>query len=95
HRDSGWNEDCWSPQKPVGASLLANAVCQSKKVVDVRTNRWQASSHRDSGWNEDCWSPQKPVGASLLANAVCQSKKAVDVPTESLASQLPQGFGVE
>ncbi|WP_256811235.1 hypothetical protein, partial [Pseudomonas siliginis] len=53
--------------------LPAIAVGPSKKVVDVPTNRWQASSHRDTGWNEHCWSPQKPVGASLLAKAVCQS----------------------
>jgi hypothetical protein len=35
------------------------------------------------------------VGAGLPAIAVGPSKKAVDVPIESLASQLPQGFGVE
>jgi hypothetical protein len=74
----------------VGAGLPAIAVGHSKKVVDVLTNRWQASSHSDSGWNEHCWSPQKPVGAGLPAIAVGQSKTAVDVPTESLASQLPQ-----
>ncbi|WP_235374489.1 hypothetical protein, partial [Pseudomonas fluorescens] len=39
-----------------------------------------------------CDSAHKFV-AGLPAIAVGQSKKAVDVPTESLASQLPQGSG--
>jgi hypothetical protein len=70
--------------KPVGAGLLANAVCQPKFMAQTHRHRGQARSYigcaaadlsrQDTDFAADAISKPytKPVGAGLLANAVCQ-----------------------
>ncbi|TDV42857.1 hypothetical protein EC919_117118 [Pseudomonas graminis] len=60
--------------KPVGAGLLAKAVCQSKWTAQVDRIRGQARSHSGFSLAEISASCIKPVGDGLLAKTVCQSK---------------------
>jgi hypothetical protein len=81
--------------KPVGASLLANAKCQSTLILADRAPsragslpQWLYGAHQYPGVNA------KPVGVSLLAMAEGQSTKMLTGPALSRAGSLPQGFGV-
>ena len=96
HSDSGWNEHCWSPQKTCGSEPARECgVSVNVEVADLTPSRAGSLPQGNRGLTGLCDSAHRLVGAGLPAIAVGQSKKVVDVPSESLASQLPQGFGVE
>jgi len=62
-----------TPEKIVGASLLAMMVCQSTSMSLIHRYREQARSHRGFLVNTHfANTPEKIVGASLLAMTVCQ-----------------------
>ncbi|SDV02075.1 hypothetical protein SAMN04490183_3222 [Pseudomonas corrugata] len=75
-----------STQKPVGASLLAIAACQTTQLCLVLRYREQARSHSGLGCSQIQRLPPSSVGAGLLAKAVGQLASVSNVPTPSRAS---------
>jgi len=79
--------------KPVGASLLAKAKCQSTLILADRAPsragslpQWFCGSHQYSGVNA------KPVGVSLLAMTEGQLTKMLTAPAPSRAGEGLQWF---
>ncbi len=78
----------------VGASLLAMAVCQSRRMLDVPPSSRAGSLPQFLRCTGCCVRRKPHVGASLLAIAVGQSRKMLDVPPSSRAGSLPQDFAL-
>ncbi|MBD0681355.1 hypothetical protein CGA21_22205, partial [Pseudomonas sp. PSB11] len=77
-------------RSPVGAGLLAKAVCQATLMRDVMApSRAGSLPHWICVVTHFECSPDPPVGASLLAKAVCQATLMLDVMASSRASPLP------
>ncbi len=103
HREQAWlPQGFWVAYKSaakrrsnVGAGLLAKAVWQSMKVLNVRPPS-RASSAPTGFWvaYKSAAKRRSNVGASLLAKAVWQSMKRLNVRPPSRASSAPTGFWV-
>ena len=81
-----------TPRKPVGASLLAKALGQAMKMLNVPpSSRAGSLPHWILRVAGVLHTPQKSVGVSLLANASGQAMKMLNVPPSSRAGSLLQG----
>ncbi|MEI4520775.1 hypothetical protein V8J63_10120, partial [Pseudomonas sp. CCNWLW23] len=68
-------------RSPVGASLLAKALGQAMKMLNVPpSSRAGSLPHWILHVAGILQAPRKPVGASLLANALGQAMKMLNVP---------------